>query len=283
VSRVQLRISPVPSWVDPVRWLGRADVSVSPLARSGRGAVELSLSLEAREAAAIVAQLRGLGVDGRPLELTCEPPLSRSLVREGRLLEARARRETTPGFSRAGARATGEGRFSLTPEPLALALGELAAGARVFDACCGSGGNAIGFARTGCRVSALEIDRNRLDEARHNARVFGVQDRIAFEHGDALQVAPQRSADILFVDPPWGEHYDKRTTTRASFPLLDALLRQDLGGYRELWLKVPSSFELASVGADSALPLFGRAAGDHQRIKFVLVRVDPAGVRRLPH
>jgi predicted RNA methylase len=275
-----MSVFPVPSWVDPGRLLGHSSFEARPF---DERALIVELELEPIRAAELAARLRGLGLDGRPLELRCEPPLSRTLTREGRLLDARARRHTTPGFSHRAARATGEGRYSLTPEPLALALGKLASPAHVLDACCGSGGNAIGFARSGCRVSALELDRARLDEAQRNAALYGVSDRIRFELADAREVVPTREADILFIDPPWGEQYDKATTTRANFPLLDALLEADLGAYRELWLKLPSSFALRSVGAESAQALFGTESGDLHRIKFVLVRLDPARVRRLPH
>jgi trimethylguanosine synthase len=278
--------------LDVARLLGRADVrshAEEPRAPGlvrealvGDGLPEherVTVELPASEAADIAARLRGLGLDGRALVVTCVPPLGRTLVREARLREARARRETTPGFVRPGARATGEGRYSLTPEALALELGQLARGASVVDACCGSGGNAIGFARAGCAVTALELDPGRLAEARHNAALYGVSERISFQLADAREVVAKQRADVLFVDPPWGEAYDKRASSLADFPLLSALLASDLGAYGELWLKLPSSFAVASIEGASASAWFGRERGDAQRVKFVLLRVPsaPAG------
>ena len=46
------------------------------------------------------------------------------------------------------------------------------AGRSVVDACCGSGGNALGFARAGSPVTAIELAPERLAEAQHNARVY---------------------------------------------------------------------------------------------------------------
>jgi predicted RNA methylase len=262
-------LMPVPRWLDAARLLGRSDFERAAL---GEDSVRLTLQLPGPAAADVAARLRGLGFDGEPLVVTCSPPLGRGEVRAARLREARARRETTPGFVRPGARATGEGRYSLTPEALALELGQLAQGRSVVDAGCGSGGNAIGFARAGCRVIALEHDRGRLAEARHNAALYGVERSITFHRADLREVLAEHRADLLFVDPPWGEQFDKRSTSRDDFPLLSELLALDLGGFGELWLKLPSSFRVASVPGATASAWFGRAAGDAQRVKFILLR-----------
>lgn len=261
---IQLSVAPVPPWLDAARLLGTPAVT-----RSG---TQLTVTLAAPDAADVAARLRGLGFDGQPLVVTCAPALRRDEVRAGRLRDARARRDTTPGFTRAGARASGEGRFSLTPDALALALGQQAAGRSVVDACCGSGGNAIGFARAGSRVLAVERDRGRLEEARHNAQLYGVAERIEFVLGDAREHVPAQRAEVLFIDPPWGEQYDKRSCSLDDFSLLSELLACRPGGYRELWLKLPASFAVGSVPGAEPSAWFGEAAGDRARVKFVLLR-----------
>ncbi|MDB4971894.1 MAG: tgs1 [Myxococcaceae bacterium] len=277
---MRLTIEPLPLWLDTARLLAPLDLRQAERTRLDAEHERLALDVPAEQAALIDARLRGLGLDGRPLCVQVTPPLARARVRAARLLEARARRETSPGFVRPGARATGEGRFSLTPEALALALGRAAralvpAGQPLFvvDACCGSGGNAIGFARAGCSVHALELDPARLDEARHNAALYGVSEQIVFEQADARERVPSLRADLLFVDPPWGQHYDKRATTKQSFPLLSALLERDLSAHARVWLKLPSSFEVGSLPGAEASAWFGTAAGDAQRVKFVLLRL----------
>ena len=279
MNPVRLTVEPVPTWLDAARLLAPASLSACERVPLDATHERLVLSLPATQAADLAARLRGLGLDGAPLSVTSEPPLSRGLVREARLRDARLRRETTPGFLRPGARATGEGRFSLTPEALAVELGQLAraAGAlHVLDACCGSGGNAIGFARAGCTVTAVELDGPRLSEARHNAALYGVQRGIEFVHADARQVVPTRTADLLFIDPPWGEQYDKRASGRGDVPLLAELLPVQRAAYPQVWLKLPGSFRLASSAGllerASASAWFGTAKGDAQRIKFVLLQ-----------
>jgi hypothetical protein len=282
VTRIHLTIEPLPAWLDCAPLLGPAPsgsaraVRIEPLEGETRRIV---IETSPGDAADIGARLRGIGIDGSPLHVRAHPPLARNEVRAARLRDARARRELSPGFSRPGASATGEGRYSLTPESLALAIGSRARGARVLDACCGSGGNSIGFARGGAEVEAIDIARERVAEACRNAALYGVAERIRFDVADACNVVRERSADLLFVDPPWGERYDKTCTTVASFPLLAALLALDLSRYGEVWLKVPSSFRVASVPALGVEALFGTARGDATRIKFLLVRCPGSAFR----
>ncbi len=268
---MRVSVEPLPGWIDHARLLGTEALSKEALPS---GALRVSCDLSRVDAALLVARLRGLGIDGEKLEVQITPKLSRNLVRAGRLQEARDRRDASPGFTHPAARATGEGRYSLTPEALALAMGRLIAGKRVVEACAGSGGNSIGFARAGCDVTAFDLDAARIEEARHNARLYGVASRIRFELGDACRMVPGERADVLFIDPPWGgEDYDKLHTERASFPLLDELLQKDLSSFGEVWIKVPSSFRVASVEGATASAWFGSVQGDRQRIKFVLLRL----------
>jgi SAM-dependent methyltransferase len=279
---VEVGVQPVPAWIDARRLLGDHAWQLTALAAGG---LHAQAALPASVAAELAARLRGLGLDGAPLQVVIDPPPGRTLVRAARLAEARARRLTTPGFTLRGARAAGEGRYSLTPEVLALALAGAARGKRVVDACCGSGGNAIGFARAGCSVTAIDLAPERIAEARHNVQVYGVAERVRFLIGDARQLVPELAADILFIDPPWGDvsgHYDKRRTDRQSLPLLDQLLNVPLTNYGELRLKLPCSFDTRSIPGGRPSAWFGEAAGDRQRVKFIelVVALARAGAPR---
>ncbi len=83
------------------------------------------------------------------------------------------------------------GWYSVTPEHIARQIAERCRSAVVIDAFAGVGGNAIQFAFTCERVIAIELDPLRLACAQHNARVYGVADRIEFICGDFLQLAPR--------------------------------------------------------------------------------------------
>lgn len=251
----EVRVRGLPAWIDARTLLGPGFTPVE-------GALVARLPREA--AADLLARLRGLGFGG-PLQVDVRPRLKRPAIRAGRTREARARRAGSPGFSRPGVRLDEEGKFSLTPEALALRLGERAAGRHVTDLGCGCGGNAIGFARSGCRVRAVERSTERLAMAAHNARIYGVADRIEFVQGDAL-TAP--IDDLGFVDPPWGGAYDKVHTSLDDLPLVNELRARST----ELWAKLPPSVDAEGLDAEA---WFGVGEGDRQRVKFVLARFTP--------
>jgi len=112
----------------------------------------------------------------------------------------------------AGIQLDHESWFSVTPEAIADHIATTVvecAGARgltIVDAFCGSGGNSIGFARGGgsTHVISIDIDPIKIAAARHNAAIYGVQDRIEFICGDFFSLIPRLKADLLFLSPPWG-------------------------------------------------------------------------------
>ena len=97
-----------------------------------------------------------------------------------------------------------EGWFSVTPERIAEHIAERCRCDLLIDAFCGVGGNAIQFAFTCERVIAIDIDPVKIAFARHNATVYGVEDRIEFIVGDYMQLIPSLKADVVFLSPPWG-------------------------------------------------------------------------------
>jgi SAM-dependent methyltransferase len=166
----------------------------------------------------------------------------------------------------------------LTPESLALKIGKWAGGRRVIDAGCGVGGNAIGFARAGCEVLAIELDPARAEMACHNAREYGMDERVQVEQGTATQrvqelaAGPRAAQSLLFCDPPWGADWNREGCTLEDFPLLSQLhpLRES---FWELWAKVPASFDTHSCPGATAHAIFGDGEGDRRRVKFVLLRM----------
>ena len=259
----------VPAWLDPVRLLGPDFVWDAVRA-------VWSATRDAEHAADVQARLRGLGFDGRALDVVVTPALNRSAVRAARTIDARRRRDTTPGFARRGAQLDAEGRFSLTPEALALAWGHaawVAGHRRVVDLGCGAGGNTIAFARAGLSVVAVERDATRLAMARDNARLYDVDARVEWRCADALETLAALDAldgDLVFVDPPWGEAWDRAQVDPSMLPLLGTALAARRG--RALWAKLPPSTDTRGLGAAQVEAVFGHAAGDAQRVKCLLAR-----------
>lgn len=99
---------------------------------------------------------------------------------------------------------------------------------------------------------AIERDAARITMAKHNAKVYGVAPRIDFRCGDCLALLPYLNGeangsrkrtgasgqergqeataaamgDVLFVDPPWGEDWNRTCTTLSDLPLLNALVQR---------------------------------------------------------
>jgi len=265
----EIRVSPIPKWLDWEQLLGPGCWRVE---ERQDGRLDVAGQLERGPAADLTARLRGVGIGGAKLELEVVPPLHRKELRQASTEEARRYRKGSVGFSKKATRLDAEGKVSLTPEALALALGKRADGLRVIDACAGAGGNAIGFARAGCEVTAIELNRERLAMARHNARIYGVEDRIEFVCGDACRVIPEREADLLFVDPPWGERYNKERVVLEDLPPCQQLLERS-SHFSKRWIKVPPSFDPESISGCRVEAFFGCGVGDARRVKFLLLEV----------
>ncbi|PWW77388.1 S-adenosyl-L-methionine-dependent methyltransferase [Tuber magnatum] len=108
---------------------------------------------------------------------------------------------------------TRSGWFEVTPEKVARRIADHVLDGPVktiLDVFCGIGGNAIQFALSASceRVIAVDKDQTAIDCARHNARIYGVLDKIEFIVGDAFQLIEERDprlvADAVFMSPPWG-------------------------------------------------------------------------------
>nr|GME14672.1 Trimethylguanosine synthase [Ipomoea batatas] len=98
-----------------------------------------------------------------------------------------------------------EGWFSVTPEEIAARQADRCfGGAVVIDGFTGVGGNAIQFAAKCNHVIAIDIDPKKIEMARNNARIYGVEEYIDFLIGDFFQLAPFLKGDIVFLSPPWG-------------------------------------------------------------------------------
>jgi hypothetical protein len=107
----------------------------------------------------------------------------------------------------AGVQLDPESWFSATPEVIARHAALRCQCDVLLDPFCGVGGNVLQFANTCHRVIAIDLDAAKIAQARHNAALYGVLDRIEFIVGDALSVMARLRpgcVDVVYLSPPWG-------------------------------------------------------------------------------
>jgi trimethylguanosine synthase len=191
-----------------------------------------------------------------PAEDTAEPP-STTCPYGPELQESWDMRHAL--FSRwdEGIRYDRAGLFGAKPEAAALECARRLPGETVLDAFCGIGAMAIAFARTGRRVVTVELDPERLEMARHNARVYGVEERIRFIHGDTREVIRETAADAVYFDPPWASPdawtWDRFTLADYVVPP-EELIAASLRRGAHVALSVPPNFDFAELARLSASP-----------------------------
>lgn len=172
----------------------------------------------------------------------------------------------------AGCLLDAESWFSVTPESVAFRIAKrCASDGTVVDLFAGAGGNAIQLAMTCARVVAVELDKVRLRLARWNAKVYGVEDRITFVQGDAvelLQVLQERRkgssqgndvwnglelseldhVDAVFLSPPWGgvDYAQPASSASTVAPSFDLSSIQPLHG-STLFTQVRTAFATTNI------------------------------------
>jgi trimethylguanosine synthase len=140
-----------------------------------------------------------------------------------------------------------EGLYSVKPEVSALAIGKMISGDVVLDSFCGVGGSAIGLARAGKKVIAVDAHSDRLSMAANNARIYGVHNQIEFIHDDALHAIRAYRYDSIYLDPPWGgpEYYKQERFPLAGFvPGGDELLCEAFAHTQNVAVTVPLNFDM---------------------------------------
>ena len=120
----------------------------------------------------------------------------------------------------------------------------------ILDIGCGVGGSAIGFARTGKRVIAVDSDKNRLEMAKFNAEIFDVRAQIEFHHADFRDVLLRARFESIHLDLDWGgASYRAHERFGLSDFVPDAAdaLQRIIKRTRSVIFKVPKNFEFDTL------------------------------------
>jgi trimethylguanosine synthase len=129
-----------------------------------------------------------------------------------------------------------------THEKIAKKIAKLCQANVVIDAFCGVGGNCIQFARN-YKVIAVDIDKEKVECAEHNAKIYAVSDHIEFVNSDFLQVAHQYKADVVFLAPDTQVHASGFDLFRDMSPPVRDTLQAALRCADHLMLYLPPNFD----------------------------------------
>jgi len=100
----------------------------------------------------------------------------------------------------------------------------------VLETCTGGGFSAISLARYASHVYTVEIDKSRMQVAKRNAKIAGVDQKITFINDDVLQIDFRKAIpkiESAFLDPDWadrGKNHIYRFINSNTQPPSDVLL-----------------------------------------------------------
>lgn len=126
-------------------------------------------------------------------------------------------------------------------------------GRTVLETCTGGGFTTIALAEAAARVVTIEIDPERLAQARANVARAHVQDKVTFVAGDALSdelLGSIQGIDAAFLDPDWavtGPEHICRFRQSNMRPPADALLRKVFGITGHVALILPPTIDLREI------------------------------------
>jgi SAM-dependent methyltransferase len=123
----------------------------------------------------------------------------------------------------------------------------------VLETCAGGGFSTIALARYAQRVISIEIESSRIEQARYNARLAQLADKITFICGDALST--QMDDELLrvnaaYLDPDWavtGPGHVFRFFQSNTRPPTDALLEHVKRITNNIALILPPSLDLTEL------------------------------------
>jgi tRNA1(Val) A37 N6-methylase TrmN6 len=99
--------------------------------------------------------------------------------------------------------------YMSTPEIVAEYIAnQLAKYKTSVELCCGVGMLSVQLAKKMDKVIAIDINKERIENAKKNAKLYGVSHKIEFITGDVLdeKLLKRLSADVAILDPDWSKN-----------------------------------------------------------------------------
>ena len=124
----------------------------------------------------------------------------------------------------------------------------------VLDACCGAGFTSIALAKYVNRVIAVDINPKHLEQAKNNAKIAGVFQKIKFLLGDVFnKEILDKIPDIecAWLDPDWAEIGESKLTHTSKLssmqPPADKLFTEINKRTQNIALRLPREIDLSEL------------------------------------
>ncbi|MDE6416462.1 MAG: class I SAM-dependent methyltransferase [Duncaniella sp.] len=166
-----------------------------------------------------------------------------------------------------------------TAEPVADFHGRLAAGAdTVLDMTFGLGIDAFAMARTGCRVTGVELDGHAAEVARENARELGIEN-IEIVNADSVAWlnATDRRFDLIFIDPARRDGSGRHFALSDCLPDVTEILPLMLSRASKVMIKCSPMLDISRLRADTSATADVIAVGTTRECKELLVILPGSG------
>ena len=142
------------------------------------------------------------------------------------------------------------GLVSAKPERASHELASRIRGNRILDVFTGLGMSAIACARAGKQVVCIDTNTDRLEFAKHNARIYIIQNNHTFIASDLRHImreAKQREFDAVILDPPYNpiqKDKDALITLDDFTPPAHHLLQAAASCASQIAFLIPLNFDL---------------------------------------
>ncbi|MDE5785738.1 MAG: class I SAM-dependent methyltransferase [Duncaniella sp.] len=167
-----------------------------------------------------------------------------------------------------------------TAEAVADLHARLATGAETaLDMTLGLGIDALAMARTGMRVTGVELDSHAAEVARENARVLGL-DNVDIINADSVAwlEASDRHFDLIFIDPARRDGAGRHFALRDCVPDVTAILPLMLSRASRVMIKCSPMLDISRLRAETSASADIIAAGTRRECKELLVILPGTGM-----
>lgn len=142
-----------------------------------------------------------------------------------------------------------------------------------LDSCLGAGFMTLQLAKYIDKVISVDINPEHLSQAKENAKIANVFEKITFVEGDVLDVIDPLDFDSAFLDPDWAKSGDDKENHVLELshmvPPADILLEKVFQKTKNVCLRLPKSFDLKNL--DYLPPHESESVYQDGKLKFYCV------------